>query len=324
MKKKVFISIVTATYNREEYLKDLYKSLKNQTYKNFEWIVGNDGSQDGTDKLIKSFIKEKKIKIKYVSSNIRIGKTKIDNIIIHLAKGKYQCYCGSDDYFKPSALKNMVKLLSTIPKKYENKFGGIISQCVNENNISQSFYKNKKPNSNLLMKWDEIYKYIKGDCTVLEKSKSYKNKKFLEVDFLISESTLIRKIHTNKIFLLSPLITKVMRRTKDSISFGKTMRFTRGYAYSIAINSKYSVFKNLSLTKRIITVSNYWRYCFHGDLNFLKAKKMWEVTRIKNTYMFCIFLTFVYVLWDLITKKIEKTHIEFNKNKLKAKINYYN
>ena len=67
MKKKIFISIVTATHNREEYLKDLYKSLKNQTYKNFEWVVGNDGSEDNTDKLIKSFIKEKKVKIKYVS-----------------------------------------------------------------------------------------------------------------------------------------------------------------------------------------------------------------------------------------------------------------
>ena len=61
----------------------------------------------------------------------------------------------------------MVKLLSTIPKKYGNKLGGIIAN-VNENNISQSFYENKKPNSNLLMQWDEIYKYIKGDCTVLE------------------------------------------------------------------------------------------------------------------------------------------------------------
>ena len=86
MKKNFYINC-NSYHNREEYLKDLYKSLKNQTYKNFEWVVGNDGSQDGTDKLIKSFIKEKKIKIKYVSSNIRIGKTKIDNIIIHLAKG---------------------------------------------------------------------------------------------------------------------------------------------------------------------------------------------------------------------------------------------
>ena len=53
---------------------------------------------------ILSFPFEKKVKIKYVSSNIRIGKTKIDNIIIHLAKGKYQCYCGSDDYFGGSGI----------------------------------------------------------------------------------------------------------------------------------------------------------------------------------------------------------------------------
>ena len=51
---------------------------------------------------------------------------------------------------------------------------------------------------------------------------------------------------------------------------------------------------------------------------------MWDVTRIKNRYLFCILLTLIYVLWDLTTKKIEKTHVEFNKNKLKAKITYYN
>ncbi len=100
MKKKILISIITATHNRANYIKDLYNSLKNQTFKNFEWVVGNDGSDDNTDMLIKKFIKEKKVRIKYISSDLRIGKTKIDNIIIHLAKGKYRCYCGSDDYFK--------------------------------------------------------------------------------------------------------------------------------------------------------------------------------------------------------------------------------
>ena len=76
MKKKVFISIVTATYNREEYLKDLYKSLKNQTYKNFEWVVGNDGSQDGRISLLNHLLKKKK-KIKYVSSNVKLVKLKL-------------------------------------------------------------------------------------------------------------------------------------------------------------------------------------------------------------------------------------------------------
>ena len=50
---------------------------------------------------------KKKIKIKYVKSNYRIGKSKMDNILFPLVSGKYQCYCGSDDYFKKNAFKEI-------------------------------------------------------------------------------------------------------------------------------------------------------------------------------------------------------------------------
>ena len=324
MKKKVLISIITATHNRASYIKDLYNSLKKQSFKDFEWVVGNDGSDDNTDILIKKYIKEKKIRIKYVFSNIRIGKTKIDNLIIHVAKWKYRCYCGSDDYLKPDALKKMSNLLKKIPKKIMKNFHGIVTECVDENNESQSFYENKKPLSNKFIKWEDIKKFTKGDSLVLEKSAAYKYKKFKEVDFLISESTLMNKIHSNKLFLLTKVPTLVMRRAKNSISFGKIMRFNRGYAHSIAINSNYKKFKNYNLKKKILTVALYWRYCFHGDIAFKAAKKMWDVTKNNNIYLFCIALSFIYLIWDLTTKKIEKTHIEFNKNKIKAKITYFN
>lgn len=55
-KKKTLISIVTASHNRYYYLKDLYKSLTLQSFKNIEWVIGNDGSTDKTDILIKKFI----------------------------------------------------------------------------------------------------------------------------------------------------------------------------------------------------------------------------------------------------------------------------
>ena len=58
-KKNSIFSIVTATHNRGNYLKSLYKSLVAQSYKKIEWIIGNDGSSDNSDKLIISFIKEK-------------------------------------------------------------------------------------------------------------------------------------------------------------------------------------------------------------------------------------------------------------------------
>ena len=46
---EVFISILTPSWNRLEFLQTLIDSLINQSYKNFEWVIGNDGSTDGTN-----------------------------------------------------------------------------------------------------------------------------------------------------------------------------------------------------------------------------------------------------------------------------------
>ena len=51
LKKKPLISIITSSWNREKYLKILANSLKKQTYQNFEWLIGNDGSIDNTGKF---------------------------------------------------------------------------------------------------------------------------------------------------------------------------------------------------------------------------------------------------------------------------------
>ena len=321
--KKPLISIITATHNRADYIIKLYKSLKKQSYNNFEWILGNDGSTDKTDKLIKSFIKEKKVKIKYVSSSLRIGKTKIDNILYPLVSGKYQCYCGSDDFFDKNALKNMSNLLKKIPKNIKYKFGGIATQCVDENYISQSFFENNIPKNNIFLTYEEYIDFIKGDCTNLECSKLFKKKKFKEVDFLISESTLYNKIFKKKIILINPMITKFMRRAPDSISFGKKMKYNKGYAHSIAINENIAKFKKKKIINKFWIIVNYWRYCFHGDIRFNKAKKMWKVTN-KNIF-FCLLipLSLILCIKDVMSKKVEKTHLEFEKNKNKAVIEYY-
>ena len=50
-------TIFTPTYNRKELLKKLYFSLRNQTFKDFEWLIVDDGSNDGTNELVKDFLK---------------------------------------------------------------------------------------------------------------------------------------------------------------------------------------------------------------------------------------------------------------------------
>ena len=60
------ISIITPTYNRARYLKNLYYSLTKQTLFNFEWIIVDDGSNDNTVDIVSEFIKkEVNFDIKY-------------------------------------------------------------------------------------------------------------------------------------------------------------------------------------------------------------------------------------------------------------------
>lgn len=61
----MYLTIFTPTYNRAYILKNLYDSLCEQTSKDFEWLIVDDGSSDNTEDLIRSFINEGRILIRY-------------------------------------------------------------------------------------------------------------------------------------------------------------------------------------------------------------------------------------------------------------------
>ena len=66
MSSDKFLTVFTPTYNRAHTLQRLYESLCNQTCKDFEWLVIDDGSIDNTGPLIQEFISENKIPISYI------------------------------------------------------------------------------------------------------------------------------------------------------------------------------------------------------------------------------------------------------------------
>ena len=146
--QKPLITIITSSWNREKYLKKLAYSLNKQSFKNFEWIVSNDGSSDGTEKFIKSFSQKSNFKITYIHSTLRVGKAKLVNLMLDNLKSKYMMECDSDDYLLPDSLETLFKLINKIPKKSENKFIGVYAQNVDTNGISQTF---KKKYLNLIM-----------------------------------------------------------------------------------------------------------------------------------------------------------------------------
>ncbi len=90
------ISIIVPIYNAEKYIEKCINSLVNQTKKELEFILINDGSTDNTEKVIKLF-KDKRIKY-FKNENQGIGKTR--NFGLAQATGKYIMFCDSDDYYE--------------------------------------------------------------------------------------------------------------------------------------------------------------------------------------------------------------------------------
>lgn len=88
------ISVIVPIYNAEKCIKKCIESILNQTKKELEIILINDGSTDNTEKVIKSY-KDSRIKY-YKNKNQGIGKTR--NFGIEKASGEYIMFLDSDDY----------------------------------------------------------------------------------------------------------------------------------------------------------------------------------------------------------------------------------
>ena len=99
------ISIIMPAYNAEKTIRQCIHSVLEQTYKNYELIIVNDGSNDNTSTICKQF--EKDDKIKYIEKENE-GVSKARNIGIQHATGNYICFIDSDDEYENNYLENMV------------------------------------------------------------------------------------------------------------------------------------------------------------------------------------------------------------------------
>lgn len=101
LKNKTTISVITATFNASSHLPSLIDSLQNQTDKNFQWVVADGASSDGTLELLQS-IDGLNIEI---SSQVDFGIYDALNRAIKISSGEYYIICGADDFFYEDAIQ---------------------------------------------------------------------------------------------------------------------------------------------------------------------------------------------------------------------------
>ncbi len=109
------ISIITAAYNSEDYIDDCIKSIRSQTYSNWELIIINDGSTDDTEKAILEFSR-KDSRIKYHKNDKNIGLIATLNKGIKISTGTYIARLDTDDiWVDPMKLQKQLDYLQKEP-----------------------------------------------------------------------------------------------------------------------------------------------------------------------------------------------------------------
>ncbi len=107
MSTSPFFSIITPTYNRASFLPEMIRSVSEQTFQDYEHIIVDDGSTDGTEELITRLMATHP-KIVYIKQQNK-GRSAARNVGIDRAKGDYVCFLDSDDEWSSGYLSELKK-----------------------------------------------------------------------------------------------------------------------------------------------------------------------------------------------------------------------
>lgn len=172
------ITVFTPTYNRGGLLNRLYESLKRQTYKEFEWIVVDDGSTDETRSVVENFKQEASFPIKYLYT-INGGKHRAINKGVQMAQGELFFIADSDDWLLEDSLEIVAKQSENIKNK--EQFGGICGVDISPSgHIIGSGLPSNIIDTNTM---DIRYKFgVKGDLKEVFYTRVLKEFPFPEID----------------------------------------------------------------------------------------------------------------------------------------------
>ena len=170
------ISIIIPVYNVEQYLNQCIDSIVNQTYKNLEIILVDDGSTDNSSRICDEYaLQDKRIKVIHKENG---GVSSARNFGLNIAKGEYIGFVDSDDFIERDMYEILIKTLISTNSQ-------IVSCSINNNKyvIKQNETFNKK----------EIFRKIKKlPCSVWNKlfSRVVLNEILFREDIFIGEDLL--------------------------------------------------------------------------------------------------------------------------------------
>jgi glycosyltransferase involved in cell wall biosynthesis len=170
-------TVFTPVYNAEKTIERVHKSLLNQSFKDFEWIIINDGSTDYSHKIISNFVKSSPLKINYVNNEKNKHKMACFFQAINFANGSLFLTFDADDECFPNALEVFNSEYYELTEEERLKIIAVTGLCVDQNGYAIG---NKFPSTPLISDTFETsaIKNIKGEKWGFTSTKHLQSIKF--------------------------------------------------------------------------------------------------------------------------------------------------
>jgi len=297
-------TVFTPCYNSEKLLHRVFDSLQNQSYKDFEWIVINDASQDKTHEVIENFIAKANFPVNYIRNEKNLMLSNNFNIAIREAKGEFFIPAGHDDEFSPETLYTFLNywekfgsdLYSGITCLCNDQFGNLIGDQFPESPYFSNYF-------------DVVYNIkVKGEKWGIIRTSVIK--RFLlpeDVDLYVSEGLIwlgigkeYKTIFINEA-LRSYYINEIGHASLSSIGkFG--IKYPKGqrYLYLQMINTFHKLIKH-NYEIKIKNYINYIRLSLYVGIPFSKMFK--DILLIQEKILFCIFFPIGFLFFIKMVKK---------------------
>lgn len=169
------VSVIVPIYNAEQYLKRCINSIINQTYKNIEIILIDDGSEDNSFKICNEFAK-KDGRINLICQR-NSGVSVARNNGLNVCNGDYILFVDSDDYLELDCLETCLKIINMYDLdilkfgfvkelnlyKKKNKFNVLVNECIFKEEYNEKIYSYVLKTPDCCNIWNAIIK--KDICT---------------------------------------------------------------------------------------------------------------------------------------------------------------
>lgn len=117
------VDILLSTYNGEKYLSEQIDSILRQTYNDWNLLIRDDGSSDGTSTIITKYVSDYPDKIRWINkeSVCNVGVIRSFETLMQESTAPYFMFCDQDDVWLPYKVEQSLKILQQTEEKYGKK-----------------------------------------------------------------------------------------------------------------------------------------------------------------------------------------------------------